>query len=56
MTTDTDCRKCGATMPPVPKQGNTWPGVTFKITGYACRHCGHWNDLKRRKKKRALAD
>ena len=50
---DTDCRKCGAPMrqvAAVPRSDPFWKAV-FTVTGYRCDQCGHWNDLKRRKKK-----
>lgn len=52
MSTDTDCRKCGKPMKPVSLK----PGmgvinqVKFTVTGFRCEYCGHWNDLKRRKR------
>ncbi len=44
-TIDTDCRKCGKPMNPVPKRPD---GQQFICTAYRCS-CGHINDLKRRK-------
>lgn len=50
----TECSKCQAAMPP-PKQPpaseSPWPGhaAVFVVTGYKCKACGHFNDLKRRR-------
>ena len=51
-TTDTDCRKCGAPMTPLRQRKTSIPimAMPMTITGYRCDKCGHWNDLKRRKK------
>jgi hypothetical protein len=61
---DTDCRKCKSAMvtPRPPKSGEVpFPAialeaiyqVTVKVTGYRCLKCGHWNDLTRRKPRKA---
>ena len=51
---DTDCRNCGAPMPPVsaPVNGRlaAFFGGTYKVTAYRCEACDHWNNLARRKK------
>ena len=46
---DTDCRKCGAKMPEPPKINGRFGGFAFTTTAYRCK-CGHWNELKNRKK------
>jgi hypothetical protein len=48
---DTSCKKCGAEMPPLPpaKKGSIFSDCEFKLTGYLCEKCGHWNDLTKRK-------
>ena len=52
MSKSTDCSKCKAPMtePPKTKRENTLSGVKFTVTAYLCSQCGHWNDLRRRKK------
>lgn len=53
---DTDCRKCKATMPAVanaPISSGPFAGAKFTVTGYRCKACGHWNNLKRRKARAA---
>lgn len=48
---NTDCSKCKAPMPELPKPNSRDPIslMSFKITAYLCKQCGHWNNLKRRK-------
>lgn len=43
----TECSKCNAPMPAPAPSAAGWlnHGVT---TGYQCKECGHWNNLKRR--------
>jgi len=50
---DTACSKCGARMPQFTPVKNASPINMMKmtITAYRCDTCGHWNNLKRRKKK-----
>jgi hypothetical protein len=49
---DTSCRKCKAPMPLIlPVTNGVFVGRQFTVTGYRCKNCGHWNDLKRRKDK-----
>ena len=48
---DTTCEKCGAQMPPVPKIDRF--DSVFTVTGYRCEKCGHYNDLKSRKKNKS---
>lgn len=52
--TDTDCRKCKAEMTPFKLPQSLGPlsrlASSMTVTGYACGKCGHWNNLKRRKK------
>jgi len=50
---NTDCRKCKAAMPLPPKSSGKSPidRIEMKITDYRCPHCGHWNNLKSRKKR-----
>ncbi len=51
-TTDTDCRKCGAEMPPVHHHAAGFlRAADFVTTAYRCSKCGHWNNLKSRKKR-----
>lgn len=45
---DTDCRKCGAQMPVC---NTKTPFGTMTITAWHCQKCGHYNNLKSRKKK-----
>jgi hypothetical protein len=47
MTLGTECAKCLAAMPELARVGG-WLG-NMTITGFLCKECGHWNDLKRRK-------
>lgn len=44
---NSDCKKCRAPMRAVPAS-SSFLGIAI-ITGYRCKECGHWNDLKRRK-------
>lgn len=57
MNTNTDCRKCGAAITPLRRTMATTPIESMinnmTITGYRCDKCGHWNNLKRRKKSAA---
>ncbi len=48
---NTDCSKCKAAMsqPKKSSLSGMFSAATFTITGYRCAHCGHWNNLKRRK-------
>jgi DNA-directed RNA polymerase subunit RPC12/RpoP len=46
---NTDCKKCGAKMPPEPKTTGIFAHLSFKTTAYRCDKCGHWNKLKMRK-------
>lgn len=49
---NTDCSKCGAPMPVVPK-ANPASGIMsalkFVLTGFVCQKCGKANHLERRK-------
>ncbi len=45
---NTNCTKCRAPMPPDPP-GMERMHVCWRSTGFRCKQCGHWNDLKRRK-------
>lgn len=51
--TDTDCRKCGAPMGRIGRSAGTSiiDKMPMTILAYRCDQCGHWNDLKRRKKR-----
>lgn len=53
-TIDRSCRKCGKPERPLPVRYVSDPlsGIKFTVTGYLCS-CGHWNNLKRRKAKKA---
>lgn len=42
------CKKCGAIMSELPKDRFS---SAFTVTGFKCDKCGHWNNLKRRKKR-----
>jgi hypothetical protein len=48
---NTDCSKCKEPMRAVPKATEQSPLnlATFTVTGFLCKNCGYWNDLKRRK-------
>lgn len=48
---NTNCTKCKAPMPPIPKSKGISPLdlMAMTLTGYRCSVCDHWNDLKRRK-------
>lgn len=46
----TECSKCKAEMPALARASSGFLAHTkMTITGYLCKECGHWNDLKRRK-------
>lgn len=55
---DTDCRKCGAPMPPLKQSPNSgrlsglMDIAQMTITGYRCEKCDHWNNLKSRKSRK----
>lgn len=44
----TECSKCQTAMPPERKHDNPWLNLGV-VTGYKCKSCGHWNNLKRRR-------
>lgn len=50
---NTDCSKCGAKMTLMPAMRSTTTieimASRMTITGYLCKACDHWNNLKRRK-------
>jgi len=43
----TECSKCGGE-PTMPKCNDRFDDV-FKLTGFRCQKCGHWNDYTKRK-------
>lgn len=51
----TECAKCYAEMPALARASSGIGAGVFAnkvemiITGYLCKECGHWNNLKRRK-------
>lgn len=46
----TDCKGCGEPMVEPPHAKSGWLAHAKSITtGYLCKKCNHWNDLKRRK-------
>ena len=46
----TECSKCGAAMPPlVQASQGILAHLKVTVTGYLCKECGHFNNLKRRK-------
>lgn len=45
---NSDCKKCRAPMRAVPAS-SSFLGIAIITTGYRCKECGHWNNLKRRK-------
>lgn len=44
-----ECSKCGAEMTQPTKLKDRFANCKMTITGYLCKHCGHWNNLKTRK-------
>ncbi len=46
---NTDRKKCGAPMPDDTPEMRSGFLAKFMTMAYRCRHCGKWNDLKRRK-------
>ena len=51
-TLGTECSKCGEPMPSTPKGHGLFAHLEFTCTDYRCEKCGHWNDLKRRGKRK----
>lgn len=51
MNADTNCRKCNTPMNAPPDDKDVFGQFKLTITGFRCKKCGHWNDLKRRKPK-----
>jgi hypothetical protein len=50
MNLSTECSKCGAAMPALARASHGWlSNVKLVITGYLCKECGNWNNLKKRK-------
>jgi len=45
----TECSKCGAEMPRLARASSgMFAQIQMTVTGYACKECGHWNNLKQR--------
>jgi hypothetical protein len=49
---NTDCKKCGEPMRAVGRVSGPWAHLPMTITAYSCGKCGHWNDMKKRGKRK----